>query len=125
MTNLVQGVVAKERRGDLAVVGVDAEHRVATRTECTPGTRVWIGIRPEHLKLDVGRGAVDPIGKGVVRGVVNDGVAVSVQVDWAGTEFRTHLMAGRGLARTLRAGVSVSLSVSPKHVHLIPVTPSI
>jgi putative spermidine/putrescine transport system ATP-binding protein len=123
MTNLVQGVVAKERRGDLTVVEVDAQHCVATRTECAPGARVWIGIRPEHLKLDVGRGAIDPIGKGVVRGVVNDGVAVSVQVDWAGTEFRTYLMAGRGLARTLRAGVSVSLSASPKHVHLIPVMP--
>ena len=36
-------------------------------------------------------------------------------------ELRTYLMAGRGLARTLRAGVSVSLSASPEHVHLIPV----
>jgi len=121
MANLVQGVVTEERRGDLTLVEVDADHRVATRTECSPGTRVWIGIRPEHLKLDVGRGSVDPIGKGVVRGVVNDGVSVSVQIDWAGTELRTYLMAGRGLARTLRTGVSVSLSVSPKHVHLIPV----
>jgi len=125
MTNLVQGVVIDERRDDLALVEVDAEHRVAARTDCAPGTRVWIGIRPEHLKLDVGRGAVDPIGKGVVREVVNDGVSVTVQVDWAGAELRTHLMAGRGLARTLRAGVSVSLSASPKHVHLIPVTPGI
>jgi tungstate transport system ATP-binding protein len=125
MTNLVQGVVVDERRDDLALVEVDAEHRVAARTDCVPGTRVWIGIRPEHLKLDVGRGAVDPIGKGVVREVVSDGVSVTVQVDWAGAELRTHLMAGRGLARTLRAGVSVSLSASPKHVHLIPVTPGI
>jgi ABC-type Fe3+/spermidine/putrescine transport system ATPase subunit len=121
MTNLVQGTVAKERRGDLALVEVDAQHRVATRTGLAPGTRVWVGIRPEHLKVDVGRGAVDPIGKGVVREVVNDGVSITVQVDWAGTELRTYLMAGRGLARTLRAGVSVSLSASPNHVHLIPV----
>jgi hypothetical protein len=66
---------------------------------------------------------VDPIGKGDVRRIVNDGVAVTVQVDWAGTELRTHLMAGRGLARTLEAGATVSLSASPEHVHLIPIRP--
>jgi len=119
MTNLVQGVVGTDRRGDLAMVEVDAQHRVATHTEYTAGTRVWIGIRPEHLKLDVGRGDVDPIGKGVVRGMINDGVSVSVGVDWAGSELRTHLMAGRGLAR--KVGAEVSLSASPEHVHLMPV----
>jgi len=121
MTNLVQGVVGTDRRGDLVMVEVDAQHRVATHTECAAGTRVWIGIRPEHLKLDVGRGDVDPIGKGVVRGMINDGVSVSVGVDWAGSELRTHLMAGRGLARSLEVGAEVSLSASPEHVHLMPV----
>jgi len=121
MTNLVQGVVGTDRRGDLVTVEVDAQHRVAAHTECAAGTRVWIGIRPEHLKLDVGRGDVDPIGKGVVRGIINDGVSVSVGVDWAGSELRTHLMAGRGLARTLEVGAEVSLSASPEHVHLMPV----
>jgi len=121
MTNLVRGVVCEDRRGDLALVEVDAQHRVATHSELSPGTRVWIGIRPEHLKLDVGRGAVDPIGKGTVQGIVNDGVTVTVQIDWAGTEMRTHLMAGRGLARTPEVGASVSLSASPEHVHLIPI----
>jgi ABC-type sugar transport system ATPase subunit len=124
MTNLVQGVVSNERRGDCALVEVDAQHRIATRADCSPGTRVWIGIRPEHLKLDVGRGAVDLIGKGTVRAFVNDGVAVSVQIDWAGSELRTHLMAGRGLARGLEVGAAVSLSASPEHVHLIPVRSS-
>lgn len=64
---------------------------------------------------------MDPIGKGVVRGIINDGVSVSVGVDWAGSELRTHLMAGRGLARTLEIGDEVSLSASPEHVHLIPI----
>jgi hypothetical protein len=64
---------------------------------------------------------VDPIGKGTVQGIVNDGVTVTVQIDWAGTEMRTHLMAGRGLARTLEVGAPVSLSASPEHVHLIPI----
>jgi len=121
MTNLVQGVVGGDRRGDFAMVEVDAQHRVAAHTECAAGTRVWVGIRPEHLKLDVGRGDVDPIGKAVVRGIINDGVSLSVGVDWAGSELRTHLMAGRGLARTLEIGAEVSLSASPEHVHLIPV----
>jgi ABC-type Fe3+/spermidine/putrescine transport system ATPase subunit len=122
MTNLVQGVVVEERRGELALVEVDAQHRVATRSGLAVGTRVWVGIRPEHLKVDVGRGDVDPIGKGIVREVFNDGVAVTIQVDWAGTELRTHLMAGRGLARTVRAGMPVSLSASPEHVHLISIS---
>ncbi len=121
MTNLVQGVVGGDRRGDLATVEVDDQHRVAAHTECAAGTRVWVGIRPEHLKLDVGRGDVDPIGKGVVREIINDGVSVSIGVDWAGSELRTHLMAGRGLARTLAVGAEVSLSANPEHVHLIPV----
>jgi ABC-type sulfate/molybdate transport systems ATPase subunit len=123
MTNLVMGTVAAERRGDFAVVEVDAQHRVSARTELAAGTPVWIGIRPEHLKVDVGRGDVDPIGKGVVREIVNDGVSATVQVEWAGTQLRTHLLAGRGLARTLVAGEPVSLSASPEYVHLIPVDP--
>jgi len=122
MTNLVQGVVVEERRGELALVEVDAQHRVTTRSGLAVGTRVWVVIRPEHLKVDVGRGDVDPIGKGIVREVVNDGVAVTIQVDWAGTELRTHLMAGRGLARTVQAGMPVSLSASPEHVHLISIS---
>jgi len=121
MTNLVQGVVGEEPHGDLALVEVDAQHRVATRTAYAAGTRVWVGIRPEHLKLDIGRGDVDPIGEGVVREIINDGVSVSVGIDWAGSELRTHLMAGRGLARTIEVGSKVSLSASPEQVHLIPV----
>jgi hypothetical protein len=45
---------------------------------------------------------------------------VSVRVDWAGTQLQTHLMAGRGLARRLEVGASVSLSAHPEHVHLMP-----
>ena len=36
-------------------------------------------------------------------------------------ELRTHLLAGRGLARTLAVGDPVSLSVRPECVHWIPV----
>jgi len=123
MTNLVVGTVTAEHRGDFTVVEVDAQHRVSARTLLPEGTSVWIGIRPEHLKLDVGRGDVDPIGDGVVREIVNDGVSVTVQVEWAGSRLRTHLLAGRGLARTLVVGAPVSLSASPEHIHLIRVDP--
>jgi ABC-type sulfate/molybdate transport systems ATPase subunit len=120
MSNLVRGRVCPERRGDLALVAVDDDHRIPVRTALAADTPVWIGIRPEHLKLDVGRGEVDPIGKAVVRSVVNDGVAATVVLDWAGAELQTHLLAGRGLVRSLAPGAPVSLSARPDHVHLMP-----
>ena len=52
--------------------------------------------------------------------VVSDGVAATVSVSWAGRELRTHLLAGRGLARTLAPGDTVTLSVRPEDVHLLP-----
>lgn len=119
MTNLFEGVVARERRGDLALVEVGAQHCLATHSDCSAGSRVWVGIRPEHLDLDVGRS--DREDGGIVRELVNDGVSVSVRVDWAGTQLQTHLMAGRGLARRLAVGAAVSLAASPEHVHLMPI----
>jgi len=120
MSNLIEATVTDARRDDLTLVEVDAQHRVAARTKLAAGTRVWMGIRPEHLKLDVGRGEIDPIGKGVVTEVLNDGIALTVKIEWAGTELRTLLLAGRGVARTLKPGAPVSLSANPEHVHLIP-----
>ena len=121
MANLVPGTVGEESGDGERSVEIDAEHRVAARTALAPGTDVWVGIRPEHLKVDTGRGGVDPsIGKGVVRSVVSDGVAVSVVVAWAGTELHTHLLAGRGLARSLAPGETVVLAARPEHVHLMP-----
>jgi ABC-type sulfate/molybdate transport systems ATPase subunit len=131
MSNLIPAKVSAERSGDLShviVVDDDGHHRIPVLSpppgladpEIAPGTRVWAGIRPERLKLDVGRGEGLPIGKGVVRTVVSDGVAVTVLLDWAGHELRTHLLAGRGLARTVAPGDSVTLTVRPEDVHLIP-----
>ena len=65
-------------------------------------------------------GGVGRVGT-VVGAVLSDGVAVTVQVSWAGRELRTHLLAGRGLARTIAPGDSVTLSVRPEDVHLIGV----
>jgi ABC-type sulfate/molybdate transport systems ATPase subunit len=123
MANLIAG--AWERgEGELARVRVDAAHAIpvepAAAAGLAPGAPVFAGIRPEHVKVDVGRGEGIPIGKGLVRTIVSDGVAATVGVAWAGLELRTHLLAGRGLARTLRAGDGVTLSVRPEDVHLLP-----
>ncbi len=133
MTNLIPAELSAVRDDDLPhdlthVLVDDGEHRIpilsphpeAPEAQPQPGARVWAGIRPERLKLDVGRGEGLPIGKGVVRTVVSDGVAATVLLDWAGHELRTHLLAGRGLARTVTPGDTVTLSVRPEDVHLIP-----
>ena len=39
---------------------------------------------------------------------------------WAGHELRTHLVAGRGLAKTLAPGDAVLLSVHASDVHVLP-----
>lgn len=118
MTNLVSGRLLRE--GAARWVQVDDQHRVPTDVEAPEGADVWAGIRPEDLKIDVGRGEGERIGKGIVRSVVNDGVAVTVAVEWAGVELCTVLLAGRGLARSLGAGDLVSLSVRPDRVHAMP-----
>ena len=107
MSNLIEGVVAEgmsEADPELSRVVVDAQHQLPVETALAPGTPVFAGIRPERLKVEVGRGAGVPIGKAVVGAVLSDGVAVTVQVRWAGRELRTHLLAGRGLARTIAPG---------------------
>lgn len=119
MTNLVWGRVAESSDG-LARVAIDEEHRIEVLGPLAVGREVVLGIRPEHLKLDVGRGDVDPIGKARVRHVVSDGVAATATLEWAGADLQAHLLAGRGLARSLAPGSLVSLSVRPEHVHVLP-----
>ena len=116
MVNLIPGVV----RGRF--LEVDAEHRLATsdRDNFAEGTPAWAGVRPERLKLDVGRGESTPIGKGVVQQVMSDGLLTTVKLRWADLELTTHLVSGRGLARTLGPGDAVLLSVRPEDVHLMP-----
>jgi tungstate transport system ATP-binding protein len=119
MSNLIAGEIAPRREGHEAWVEIDARHRVPVRSELPAGTPVWLGIRPEHLKVDVGRGEGVSIGVGRIRHVVSDGVASTLTIDWAGCELRTHLIAGRGLARTLGPGDTLTLSVRPEEVHVM------
>ena len=132
MSNLIEGEVVGEEGGEAeatlgalgagarAHVAVDPQHRIPVETHLASGTPVWAGIRPELLKVDVGRGEGRPIGKGRVLTVVSDGVAATVTLEWAGRELYTRLLAGRGLARSITPGDSVTLSVRPEDIHLIP-----
>ncbi|MEN8184347.1 MAG: ABC transporter ATP-binding protein [Myxococcota bacterium] len=119
MTNLVEGVVEAQLGDGSLRVRVDADHAVVAHASREPAARVRLGIRPEHLKVDVGRGEGVSIGKGVVAQVRTRGRLVAVSVDWAGTRLRTHLLAGRGLGHSLRVGDAVSLRVRPSDVHLL------
>ncbi len=117
MENLVSGRVASAA-GE-RFVEVAPEARIPVHTQLADGAAVLAGIRPEDLKVDVGRGEGAPIGKGEVRSIVRDGATVALGVAWGGTELRTVVLAGRGLGRTLSQGDRVSLSVRPERVHLI------
>jgi ABC-type sulfate/molybdate transport systems ATPase subunit len=117
MSNLIPGEVD----ADGTWVEVDAQHRIPLRARERPGTLVCLGIRPEDLKVDVGRGEGIPIGKGTVQRAVSDGSVVSLTIDWAGHSVRAHLLAGRGLARSVAPGDRLLLSVRAEDVHRIPV----
>ena len=114
MANLIPGVL---RAG---AVQVDDQHRIAVSCDLPDGTPVFAGVRPEHLKLELGRGDSAPIGKGIVRQVSSDGVLVTVRIEWAGCELVTHLVAGRGPARSLTAGDTVGLSLRAEDVWVLP-----
>ena len=116
MTNLVTGRVAR-REGDLAWVDVAPGLCLPTRATFEIGATVWLGIRPEHLKVDVGRGPGLGIGEARVESIVSDGLAAVAVLRTAGHVFTTHLLAGRGLARRLTPGDPVSLVVDPARVH--------
>jgi len=120
MSNLIPGEVSP----DGGHVVIDAEHRLAVTRALPPGTPVFAGLRPERLKLDVGRGETEPIGKGTVLRLISDGLLCTVSIAWAGHELRTHLVAGRGLAKTLAPGEAVLLSVQPDDVHVLARDPT-
>ena len=80
---------------------------------------MWVGIRPERLTVDVGRGEGVFIGKAVVRHVVSDASVATLVLDWAGCSLRANLLAGRGVARGVAPGQTLLLSVRPEDVHLL------
>ena len=120
MTNLAEGRVVREDTGRL-VVEVAPDLVVPVQAGPEPGERVWLGIRPEHLQLDVGRGGGARIGEATVRALVDDGLVTIVTLSTAGPDWTTHLLAGRGLARRLSIGEVVPLAVHPERVHGRPI----
>lgn len=127
MTNLVRGRwQAPDPTGEgVGFLALDDAHRVPCALSGAgeaplPGARALAGIRPENLKVDVGRGEGWPIGKARVETLLSDGLTVRVSLRFAGVALQTLLLAGRGLARNLAPGDSVLLSVRPEDVHLLP-----
>ena len=116
MTNVATGRVLRSANG-ISWVEIDEGFEVPTSAELISGGEAWIGVRPEHLKLDIGRGDGQPIGKAVVESLISDGLATVVTLRARNRTFTTHLLSGRGLARRLRPGDPVSLSVRPDQVH--------
>ena len=120
MTNLATGRVIR-RADEFSWVEVSDGFEVPTTAKLEVGEEAWIGIRPEHLKVDIGRGDGQPIGKATVESLVSDGLATVVTLRAPDRSFTTHLLSGRGLARRLRPGDLVSLTVRPDQVHARPI----
>jgi len=111
-------VVGRDESG-YAVVEIAGECRLRAASVLALGTSVLAGIRPEHVKVDVGRGETSVIGKGLVARTLHDGVLVTAWIAWAGHELRTVAIAGRGLGHSLADGDEVAFAIRPEDVHLI------
>jgi tungstate transport system ATP-binding protein len=109
------------------VARLDDSHRVATCNNGEPDRAIWLGIRPEHLKVDLGRGEPSAethrMGEAIVEARVTDGVLTTLSLRWGSAELTTHLVAGRGLDHELHVGDRVELSVRPEDAHVMPRQP--
>ena len=119
MANLLPGRVVARAAEGLAVVEVAPSVRLDSVSDAPAGARVVAGIRPEDVKIDVGRGDTKIVGKGRVLHTLSDGALVTLQIDWGGVVLRTFLIAGRGLGHALRPGDPVSLAIRAEDVHLM------
>ena len=123
MTNLALGRVA-ECDGRLSRIEIGPGRTLVADAPFPVDLPVWIGIRPEHLKIDVGKGVGEAFGCARVESLLDDGLATVVQLEVEGQSFTTHLLSGRGLARRLRVGDQVDLAVAPEQVHVRPLSPN-
>ncbi|MAJ59541.1 MAG: hypothetical protein CBC48_05940 [bacterium TMED88] len=94
--------------------------RLPSRHDHVVGTPVWVGLRPEHLKLETGPQQDSGIGSARICSMISDGVLCTVELECGGQRLRTHLVAGRGLAREIKMGDILTLSVRPEDVHILP-----
>jgi tungstate transport system ATP-binding protein len=139
MENLILGRVRGRESAGLTLVDLPSGQRLHSVARGSPGDRVWVGIRPEHVKLDAkreedpkrdstsasnpassrGAGSVETY-QGTVQRMVSDGTLATAWIDWDGIELRTHLIAGRGLGQSLKSGDAVRFAIPPEEVHLMP-----
>lgn len=117
MTNLIHGRVEGDDRCGRRLIA-EGGLAIPLPDPFAPTSTAWAGIRPEYLKIDVGRGDGDPIGEARVESRVSDGASTVVGLRCGPFELTTYLLAHRGLDRRLSVGDRVSLSVRPEHVHV-------
>ena len=94
--------------------------RLPSHHDYPAGTAVWVGLRPEHLKLETDPQQEGGIGTARICSMISDGVLCTVELECGGQRLRTHLVAGRGLAREIKPGDTLTLSVRPEDVHILP-----
>jgi ABC-type Fe3+/spermidine/putrescine transport system ATPase subunit len=121
MGNLIPGVAISHDSAGLSLVELPSGQRLRTAMRVAPGEQLWVGIRPEHIKLEALRHTDTPSPwNGEVQRLVSDGSLVTAWIDWDGVELRTHLIAGRGLGHTLKPGDRILFAIRPEDVHLMP-----
>jgi len=123
MANWLPGRVRSRDAAGLALVELASAATLRVATACAAGTDVWVGIRPEHVKIDVDHSDPNTLGPASVETRVSDGALVVAWIDWHALRLRTHLLAGRGLGQTLKAGDGVFIAVRPEDVHVLPRDP--
>ncbi len=124
MSNWLPGRADSRDAAGLAFVEVSPGARLRTATPCAPGSEVWVGIRPEHVKIDLDRSDPNTLGEALALSRVSDGALVVAWIAWHGLRLRTHLLDGRGLGHTLKAGDGVFIAVRPEDVHVLPRDPA-
>ena len=113
MSNLIEAELDAQ-----GMAHVDDTRRIPTTTKGAAGP-VYIGIRPEHLKLDLGRGEGHRFGEARVTTHASDGRLTTVSLDWGGKILRTHLISGRGLGHVVQVGDELTLSIRPEDAHVL------
>ncbi|MAI79172.1 MAG: hypothetical protein CL917_09545 [Deltaproteobacteria bacterium] len=113
MSNLIQAELDSQ---GLAHFG--SGQAIQTKSVNSPGP-VYIGLRPEHLKLELSLQGQTILNEVRVTALASDGLLTTLHLDWGGETLRTHLVAGRGLARQIDIGTPLSLSVLPEDVHIL------
>jgi ABC-type Fe3+/spermidine/putrescine transport system ATPase subunit len=124
MSNWLPGLVQARDSAGLARIGIAPEVVVRSTAACAPGAAVWVGIRPEHIKIDADHSDPNTLGAATIESRVSDGALVVARIVWGQLRLRTHLLAGRGLGQTLKAGDGVFLAVRPEDVHVLPRDPA-